>query len=183
MRKRKLPTKKRTPKVRRQSDPIPWKYCILTLFCGVLLVAGFFYAARSHFASMDYAMKNAKLRKQIDELKSEKRLLKLEKEIALTPSEIKKAAGKLGLTMMTARNISVANTKPAEETDSNENTVKKNESDEKSKAKEKTVKKELKPNLEKAKKDKGKSEKVKITAKETEKTVTKDSARRSKSGN
>jgi hypothetical protein len=100
-------TLNRKSKVRRQGDPIPWKYCLLTLLCGLLLVAGFFWAARQHFSSMDYGMKNAKLRKQIEEITSENRRLQLTKEIALSPSEIKKAAKKLGLTAMTARNIEV----------------------------------------------------------------------------
>jgi hypothetical protein len=98
---------KRKSQVRRTGDPIPWKYCLLTLVCGLLLVSGFFWAARQHFASMDYGMKNAKLRKQIDELKSEKRRHQLSREIALTPGEIKKAAKKLGLKAITAKNIEV----------------------------------------------------------------------------
>jgi hypothetical protein len=100
-------TLNRKSKVRRQGDPIPWKYCILTLLCGLLLVAGFFWAARQHFSSMDYGMKNAKLRKQIEEITSENRRLQLTKEIALSPAEIKKAAKKLGLTTKTARNIEI----------------------------------------------------------------------------
>ncbi len=110
MRKRNLP-KTKSSKVRRQRDPIPWKYCLLSLACGLLLVAGFFYAARSHFSSMDYAMKNAELRKEIDELKSETRRLQLAREISLSPGEIKKAAKKLGLTEMSARNIQAVETK------------------------------------------------------------------------
>lgn len=110
MRKRNLP-KTKSSKVRRQRDPIPWKYCLLTVACGLLLVAGFFYAARSHFSSMDYAMKNAELRREIEDLKSETRRLKLSKEIALSPAEIKKAAQKLGLTTMTVKNIEVVKTK------------------------------------------------------------------------
>ncbi len=123
MRKRNLP-KKRHSKVRRQHDPIPWKYCLLTVVCGLILVTGFFWAARSHFSSMDYGMKNAKLRKEIEELKSETRRLKLAREIALSPNEIKKAAKKLGLTTMTARNIQVIGKKEELE-DSSEKSNKK----------------------------------------------------------
>ena len=56
-------------------------------------------------------MENAKLRKQIEKLKSTERLFKLKREIALSPAEIKKAAKKLGLQTMTAKNIEVATTK------------------------------------------------------------------------
>lgn len=107
MRKRSLP-QNTTQKIKRERDPIPWRYCLMTLFCGFLLVGGFFLAARQHFSSIDYSIKNSQLKKQLDELQSEKRRLILSKEIALTPDEIKKAAKKIGLTEMTAANIGVS---------------------------------------------------------------------------
>jgi hypothetical protein len=75
-----------------------------------MLVAGFFFAARSHFSSIDFGIKNSRLRKQIEELEADKRRLLLSKEIALSPAEIKKAAKKIGLTEMTASNIEVYRT-------------------------------------------------------------------------
>ncbi|MDQ3133077.1 MAG: cell division protein FtsL [Acidobacteriota bacterium] len=112
MRKRNLPQTKTAKKSRRDRDPIPWRYTLLTLFCALFLVAGFFFAARQHFSSIDYGMKNSKLRKQLDELEGEKRRLILEKEIALSPAEIKKAAKKIGMTTMTASNIEVVGGNP-----------------------------------------------------------------------
>ncbi len=105
MPKRKQSVKSKTQSARR--DPIPWKYCFLTLVCGLMLVVGFFFAARSHFSSIDFGIKNSRLRKQIEELEADKRRLILSKEIALSPAEIKKAAKKIGLTEMTASNIEV----------------------------------------------------------------------------
>lgn len=67
------------------------------LVCGLLLVSGFFFAARQHFSSMDYGMKNSHLRKQIDELQAEKRRLLFAREVSLSPAEIKKAAKKTGM--------------------------------------------------------------------------------------
>lgn len=107
MRKRSLP-QNTTQKIKRERDPIPWRYCLMTLFCGFLLVGGFFLAARQHFSSIDYSIKNSQLKKQLDELQSEKRRLILSKEIATTPDEIKKAAKKLGLTQMSAANLEVS---------------------------------------------------------------------------
>jgi len=112
MRKRNPPENKSTKKNKRESDSIPWRYCLMTLVCGLFLVVGFFFAARQHFSSIDYGIKNSRLRKQIDELESEKRRLILEKEIALSPAEIKKAARKIGLTAMTASNIEVFRNNP-----------------------------------------------------------------------
>ncbi len=105
MTRRKQSVKSKTQTARRA--PVPWKYCLLTLFCGLMLVVGFFFAARSHFSSIDFGIKNSKLRKQIEELEADKRRLILSKEIALSPAEIKKAAKRIGLTEMTASNIEV----------------------------------------------------------------------------
>lgn len=107
MRKRSLP-QNTAQKIKRERDPIPWRYCLMTLFCGFLLVGGFFLAARQHFSSIDYSIKNSQLKKQLDELESEKRRLILNKEIALTPEEIKKAAKKLGFTEVSTAVAAVA---------------------------------------------------------------------------
>jgi len=111
--KRKQSVKSKTQTARR--DPIPWKYCFLTLACGLMLVVGFFFAARSHFSSIDFGIKNSRLRKLVEELESDKRRLILAKEIALSPAEIKKAAKKIGLTEMTASNLEVYRPAPAKE--------------------------------------------------------------------
>ena len=62
------------------------------LACVTVLACGFFFAARQHFASLDFGMKNSHLRKQIDDLESEKRRLLLAREVSLSPAELKKAA-------------------------------------------------------------------------------------------
>lgn len=96
---------------RRERDPIPWRYCLLTLICGVLLVGGFFLAARQHFSAIDYGIKNAKLRRERENLEAEQQRLKLAREVTLSPAEIKKAARKIGLREMTASNIEVYSSK------------------------------------------------------------------------
>ena len=105
MLRKKLLNKNKTQ--RAEGNSIPWRYCFLTLACGLTLVVGFFFAARQHFSSIDFGIKNSRLRKQIEELESSKRRLILAKEIALSPAEIKKAAQKIGLREMTASNIEV----------------------------------------------------------------------------
>jgi hypothetical protein len=96
---------KRNTRIRRERDPIPWKYCLLTLVCGLVLVAGFFWAARLHFSSIEYGIKNAKLRRQVEELKTEKRLSILRREMAL--SGVSKVARKIGFRKRTVNNIEV----------------------------------------------------------------------------
>lgn len=106
MRSRKIQSSyKKQPVIQREREPLPRKYFFLTAVCGLLLVAGFFGAARQHFASIDYGIKNATLKKQVEELKSEQRRLQLNKEVALSPGEIKKSAKRIGFTEMTANNI------------------------------------------------------------------------------
>ncbi|HEY8558781.1 MAG TPA: hypothetical protein VIL74_00150 [Pyrinomonadaceae bacterium] len=105
MKKRNLPKKNAKEKIRRDKDPIPWRYCLLTLVCGTFLVGGFFVAARSHFASIDFGIKNSNLKKQLEDLEAEKRRLMWLKEKALSPAEIKRAAKKLGLTETNAANF------------------------------------------------------------------------------
>lgn len=70
---------------------------LLIAMCMLLFVAGLFFAGRQHFSSMDYGMKNSRLRKQVDELESEKRRLLLAREVSMSPAEIKKAAKRVGL--------------------------------------------------------------------------------------
>ena len=82
---------------RKAAKPVPFKNYALMLACGLLLVTGFFFAGRQHFSTMDYGMKNARLRKQVDELENEKRRLLLAREVSLSPAEIKKAVRKAGM--------------------------------------------------------------------------------------
>jgi len=108
-RKKISPNKNQTKSARRtkSSVSLPFRYRLLMLACGAFLLVGFFFAARQHFASIDFSMKNSRLRKMSDELEADKRRLMLTKEIALSPSEIKKAAQKIGFKIMTASNIEV----------------------------------------------------------------------------
>lgn len=76
---------------------MPLKYSFLIVMCGSILVVGFFFAARQHFASIDYGIKNSKLRNQLGELQAEKRRLLLAKEVSLSPAQIQKTAQRLGL--------------------------------------------------------------------------------------
>ncbi len=98
MKNRNYSQNKSVQKIKHERDPIPWRYCFLTLVCGLLLVGGFFFAARQHFAAMDFGIRNSKLKKQLEDLEDEKRRLMLAKEFAVSPAELKKAAMKFGLT-------------------------------------------------------------------------------------
>lgn len=109
MKKRSITPKNKPEHVKRERDPIPWRYGLLSLVCGLILVGGFFWAARQHFSAMDFGIKNAKLRQLRENLEAEQRRLYLSKEISLAPAEIKKVAKKIGLQDLTARSIEMIN--------------------------------------------------------------------------
>jgi hypothetical protein len=76
--------------------PTTLLYILLTIACAAFLAAGFFFAARQHFAAMDLGMKNSKLRKQIDEMEAQNRQLVLAREIGRSPAEVKRIASNKG---------------------------------------------------------------------------------------
>src|SRR5829696_4828619 len=80
----------------RDTSSVSWGYFILTVACACVLAAGFFLAAKQHFNTMDYGMKNSSLRKQVEDLQTEQRRLLLAKEFAMSPTEIKRSAKNLG---------------------------------------------------------------------------------------
>ena len=67
------------------------------MICAAIVAAGFFYAARQHFATMEFGLKNSKLRKQVEDLEAERRRLILAKEVSLSPVEMKRLAQDIGL--------------------------------------------------------------------------------------
>ena len=75
---------------------LPLSYYVVIAICGCIIAAGFLFAARQHFVSMDLGMKNSKLRKQLEDLETENRRLTLAKEVALSPMEMTRSARGLG---------------------------------------------------------------------------------------
>ncbi|MFZ1702430.1 MAG: hypothetical protein WBO10_10530 [Pyrinomonadaceae bacterium] len=95
MNKREKRSTRRIKVNRPEARPKRFRTYFLIASCALLLVSGFFFAGRQHFSSMDYGMKNSKLRRQVDLLQAEKRRLMLAREVSLTPNEIKKAIQKV----------------------------------------------------------------------------------------
>ncbi len=96
MTKRDQNSRARTRARGKQSEPNRLRTYALMIVCAMVLISGFFFAARQHFSSMDYGMKNSRLQKQVDELEAEKRRLLLAREVTLSPAEIKKAMRRTG---------------------------------------------------------------------------------------
>lgn len=76
---------------------VPWTFMLLVLVCACVVAVGFFFAARQHFTSMDYGIKNSRLREQLQNLETEKRRLLLAREVASSPLAIRRAATAMGL--------------------------------------------------------------------------------------
>lgn len=91
------PTSRPTAVTRNTPKPaLSWTYYLAAAVACTVLVAGFFLAARQHFSSVDFGIKNSRLRRQLDELQSEKRRLLLTKEVTMSPGEVRKAAKRVG---------------------------------------------------------------------------------------
>jgi hypothetical protein len=76
---------------------LSWSFMLLVVVCACVIAVGFFFAARQHFTSMDFSIKNSKLREQIQNLETEKRRLLLAREVASSPLSIRKAASAMGM--------------------------------------------------------------------------------------
>lgn len=105
---------KSRPAVAPSSRELSWSFILLIIVCTGVVAAGFFFAASQHFTSMDYGIKNSKLREQLRDLEAEKRRLLLAREVASSPLAIRKAARGLGLQQSTGEMAAVpVSNKPA----------------------------------------------------------------------
>jgi hypothetical protein len=84
------------PAPNERNPSFQWRFVLLTIICVGIVASGFIAAARQQFATMEFGLKNSKLRKQVEDLESERRRLILAKEVSLSPLELKQTAAKLG---------------------------------------------------------------------------------------
>jgi hypothetical protein len=92
-------------KVKRERDSIPARYCAVAIICGLILLAGFFFAAKQHFAGIDYGFKSSELQKEKQKIEAEQRRLRATRESAQSPPEIEKAAQKIGLVRFSTKDF------------------------------------------------------------------------------
>ncbi|HKP67840.1 MAG TPA: hypothetical protein VJV05_01070 [Pyrinomonadaceae bacterium] len=97
------------------SRELSWSFVLLVILCACFVAAGFFFAARQHFTAMEYSMKNSKLRDQIRSLENEKRRLELAREVAVSPTAIRKAARGIGMSESSEPSAVLASVKPEQE--------------------------------------------------------------------
>ncbi len=83
-----------------QRDGKTLQRCAAILVCSLILMVGFFAAARQHFYALDWSQKNVKLRQAREQLKNERQRLLIERENALSNQTLGKKAEKIGLQMI-----------------------------------------------------------------------------------
>lgn len=104
---KRLPPKQINSKVHRERDFRALSRLALLLFMGVALTTGFLFAARQHFAAVNYGYKSEELRREQQRLLAEQRQLSLAKEEAMSPAVLEPAARQLGLQPIAPGQVSV----------------------------------------------------------------------------
>jgi cell division protein FtsL len=94
---KRFPEYQQNTKVRRTRDANALSRLALLLFCALVLSGGFVFAAKQHFAAVQYGYENETLRNERKRLLEENQRLALEKERATAPDKLEPAARRLGL--------------------------------------------------------------------------------------
>jgi hypothetical protein len=94
---KRFPEFQRNAKVRRARDVTALSRLALLLFSGLVLAGGFVFAAKQHFAAVQFGYKSEDLRTERKRLLEENQRLALDKERAIAPDKLEPAARRLGL--------------------------------------------------------------------------------------
>lgn len=94
---RRLPSKQRNCRVRRERDFRALSRLGILLSSGLVLALGFVFAAHQHFTAVQVGYESENLRTEKQQLLAEQERLLLEKEQASAPARLESAARQLGL--------------------------------------------------------------------------------------
>ncbi len=94
---KRFPEFQQNAKVRRARDVTALSRLALLLFSGLILAGGFVFAAKQHFAAVQFGYKSEDLRAERKRLLEENQRLALDKERATAPDKLEPAARRLGL--------------------------------------------------------------------------------------
>jgi hypothetical protein len=94
---KRLPPGQVNSRIHRERDLNALSRLVLLLFCGLALTCGFLFAAKQHFAAIQYGYKSQDLRREHERLVHEQRRLMLMKEEATSPVRLEPAARRIGL--------------------------------------------------------------------------------------
>ena len=94
---KRVPSKQRNATIHRDRDGRALPRLALLLFCGLVLASGFLFAARQHFAAVQYGYRTESLRNERAKLLEERQHLQLKKEQAYAPARLQAEGVGLGL--------------------------------------------------------------------------------------
>ena len=102
---KRVPSRQHNSRIHRDRDVRALSRLALLLFFGLVLSGGFVFAARQHFAALDYGYKSEGLRRERDKLLAEKQQLMLKREQAFAPARLAEQARELGLKPILASQV------------------------------------------------------------------------------
>ena len=105
---RRVPLVQSNARIYRDRDRRALSRLALLLVSGLVLATGFVFAARQHFAAVDYGYRTEALRLQREKLLEEKQQLLLKREQAFAPSQLATQARALGLKPLAASQLGTA---------------------------------------------------------------------------
>ena len=94
---KRVPSKQRNATIQRDRDGRALSRLALLLFCGLVLASGFVFAARQHFAAVQYGYGSESLRQERVKLLEEQQHLLLQKQRAYAPARLQSEGIGLGL--------------------------------------------------------------------------------------
>ena len=103
---KRFPEYQTNAKIRRTRDVSALSRLALLLFCGLVLAGGFVFAAKQHFAAVQYGYQSESLRRERSKLLDQQQRLTLDKARFSSPARLQSAASSLGLKPATAAQIS-----------------------------------------------------------------------------
>jgi hypothetical protein len=106
---KRLPPDHPNSRIHRERDFSALSRLALLLFLGLALTGGFLFAARQHFAALEYGYKSEELRREQQRLLAEQRRLMLAKEEASSPARLEPAARKIGLLPISPGQVATKN--------------------------------------------------------------------------
>lgn len=99
---KRVPSKQRNYKIHHDRDLSALSRLAMLLICGLFLAGGFVYAARQHFAAVQYGYQSEGLRREREKLLHEQQQLMLMREQAFAPARLESEARNLGLKPLAA---------------------------------------------------------------------------------
>ncbi len=102
---RRIPLQQRNSRIHRDRDLRALSRLGLLFLCGLVLASGFIFAARQHFAAVQFGYQSEGLRREREKLLAEKQHLMLKKEQAFAPARLALEARELGLRPLLASQV------------------------------------------------------------------------------